>query len=42
MNQNLGILAGICFGLSIGLAFAWADKIRNEHQQPKQYGTYQR
>jgi NhaP-type Na+/H+ or K+/H+ antiporter len=33
MKQTYGILAGMLFGLAIGIAFAWAVKISEDREQ---------
>lgn len=36
MKQQLyGVLAGVCFGLAIGIAFAWALHIQEERERSK-------
>lgn len=29
MKETYGLIAGLCFGLSIGIAFAWAVEIQH-------------
>jgi hypothetical protein len=33
MKQFYGTMAGLCFGLSIGIAFAWAVTIQHDREE---------
>lgn len=33
MRETYGIIAGLCFGLSIGIAFAWAVEIQHDREE---------
>jgi len=33
MKQFYGTIAGLCFGLAIGIAFAWAVQISEDREQ---------